>query len=51
MVVAVAESGEAMGPIGVDGGGGWNGTVVSCLLIVDDNKSSVGFADARFGCS
>ena len=36
VVVAVGESGEAVGPVGVDGGGGWNGTVVSCLLIVDD---------------
>ena len=42
VVVAVGESGEAAGPVGVDGGGGWNGTVVGCLLIVDDNKSSVG---------
>ena len=42
VVVAVGESGEAAGPVGVDGGGGWNGTVVSCLLFVDDNKSSVG---------
>ena len=42
VVVAVGESGEAAGPVGVDGGGGWNGTSVSCLLIVDnDNKSSV----------
>ena len=42
VVVAVGKSGEAAGPVGIDGGGGWNGTVVSCLLIVDDNKSSVG---------
>ena len=40
-VVAVGESGEAAGSVGVDGGGGWNGR--GCLLIVDDdNKSSVG---------
>ena len=38
-VVAVGESGEAAGPVGVDGGG-WNGTIVVCLLIVDNNKSS-----------
>ena len=42
VVVAVGESSEAAGPVGVDGGGGWNGTVVSCLLIVDNNKSSDG---------
>ena len=41
VVVAVGESSEAAGLVGVDGGGGWNGTVVGCLLIVDDNKSSV----------
>ena len=42
-VVAVGESGEAAGPVGVDGGGGWNRRSVGCLLIVDDdNKSSVG---------
>ena len=42
-VVAVGESGEAAGPVCVDGGGGWKGTFVDCLLIVDDNKASVGF--------
>ena len=43
VVVAVGESGEAAGPVGVDGGGGWNRRSVGCLLIVDDdNKSSVG---------
>ena len=43
-MVAVGESGEAVGPVGVDGGGGgWNRRSVGCLLIVDDNnKSSVG---------
>ena len=54
VVVAVGESGEVAGPVGVDGGGGWNGKVVGCLLIVDDNKSTKRasvFADARFGCS
>ena len=30
------------GPVGIDGGGGWNGMIVSCLLIVDNNKLSVG---------
>ena len=42
VVVAVGESGEAAGPVGVDGGGGWNGMIVGCLFIVDDNKSSAG---------
>ena len=42
VVVAVGKSSEAAQPVGVDGGGGWNGTVVSCLLIVDNNKLSVG---------
>ena len=42
-VVAVGETGEAVGPVGVDGGGGWNEMSVGGLLIVDDNnKSSVG---------
>ena len=27
-VVAVGESGEAAGPVGIDGGGGWKGTIV-----------------------
>ena len=29
VVVAVGKSGEAAGPVGIDGGGGWNGKVVS----------------------
>ena len=37
----MAVGGEAVGLVGVDGGGGWNGTIVICLLIVDNNKSSV----------
>ena len=41
-MVAVDESSEAAGPVGVDGGGSWNGTIVVCLLIVDNNKSSIG---------
>ena len=42
-VVAVGESSEAAGSVGVDdGGGGWNGTIVVCLLDVDDNKSNLG---------
>ena len=52
-VVAVGESGEAAGSVGGDGGG-WKGTIVACLLIVDNNKSTKRasvFADARFGCS
>ena len=52
-VVAVGVSGEGAGPVGGDGGG-WNGTSVTCLLIVDNNKSTKRvsvFADARFGCS
>ena len=41
-VVAVGESSEVAGSVGVDdGGGGWNGTIVVCLLVVDNNKSSV----------
>ena len=36
VVVAVGESSEVAGLVGVDGGGGWNGMVVGCLLIVDD---------------
>ena len=40
--MAVGESGEAAGSVGVDdGGGGWNGTIVVCWLVVDDNKSNV----------
>ena len=38
--MVVGESGLAVRPVGVDGGGGWNGRIVGCLLIVDDNKSS-----------
>ena len=38
-VVAVGESGEVAGSVGGDGGGGWKGRIVSCLLIVDNNKS------------
>ena len=41
-VVAVGESGEVAGPVHVDGGGGWNGTMVDCLLIADNNKLSIG---------
>ena len=32
VVVAVGESSEAVGPVGVDGGGGWNGTVVGLFV-------------------
>ena len=43
VVVAVGGSGEAAGSVGVDdGGGGGNGTIVDCLLVVDDNKLSIG---------
>ena len=44
-VVAVGESGESAGSVGVNGGGGGgvlNGTIVVCLLVVDDNKSNIG---------
>ena len=42
-VVAVGESGEVAGLVGVDGGGGWKRRSVGCLLIIDDNnKSSIG---------
>ena len=54
VVVAVGESGEVAGSVGGDGGGGWEGPIVGCLLIVDNNKSTKRasvFADARFGCS
>ena len=40
-MVAVGKSSEAAGPVGVDGGGGWNGMIVSCLLIVNNNKLSI----------
>ena len=40
-VVAVGEMLGAAGMVGVDGGG-WEGRIVGCLFIVDDNKSSVG---------
>ena len=36
-----------------DGGGGWKGTIVGCLLIVDNNKSTKQTSantDTRFGC-
>ena len=33
--------GGAVGTVGVDGGG-WEGRIVGCLFVVDDNKSSVG---------
>ena len=39
--MGVGESGEVAGLVGFNGGGGWNG-MVDCLLIVDDNKSSIG---------
>ena len=41
--MAVGESSEVVGPVGIDGGGGWKGMIVDCLLIVDDNKASIGF--------
>ena len=41
-VVAVGEMVGAAGMVGVDGGG-WEGRIVDCLFVVDDNKSSVGF--------
>ena len=41
-VVTVGEMVGAAGTVGVDGGG-WEGRIVDCLFIVDDNKSSVGF--------
>ena len=40
-VVAVGEMLRAAGMVGVDGGG-WEGRIVACLFIVDDNKLSVG---------
>ena len=41
-VVVVGEMVGAAGMVGVDGGG-WEGRIVDCLSIVDDNKLSVGF--------
>ena len=41
-VVAVGEMVGAAGTVGADGGG-WEGRIVDCLSIVDDNKSRVGF--------
>ena len=41
-VVAVGEMVGAVGTVGV-AGGGWEGRIVDCLFIVDDNKSSVRF--------
>ena len=52
-MVAVDKSSEAAGLVSGDGGG-WKETIVSCLLIVDNNKSTKQasvFADTRFGCS
>ena len=40
-VVAVGEMLRAAGMVGVDGGG-WEGRIVDCLFIVDDNKLNVG---------
>ena len=40
-VVAVGEMVGVVGMVGVDGGG-WEGRIVHCLFIVDDNKLSVG---------
>ena len=48
--MVVGGSGEVAGSVVVDDGVGGNATIVVCLLVVDDNKLSVGFADARFGC-
>ena len=42
-VVAVGESSEVAGLVGVNGGGGWKGTIANCLVIVADNKASIGF--------
>ena len=40
-VVAVGESSDVVELVGIDGGGGWDGMIVGCLLMVDDNKLSV----------
>ena len=39
-VVAVGRMLGAVGTVGVDGGG-WEGRIVDCLFVVDDNRSSV----------
>ena len=41
-VVAIGEMVGVAGMVGIDGGG-WEGRIVDCLFVVDDNKSSVGF--------
>ena len=41
-VVAVGEMVGVAGTVGINGGG-WEGRIVDCLFIVDDNKSNVGF--------
>ena len=41
VVVAVGGMLRAAGTVGVDGGG-WEGRIVDCLFVVDDNKASVG---------
>ena len=41
VVVAVGKMLGVVGTVGVDGGG-WEGRIVACFFIVDDNKSSVG---------
>ena len=51
VVVAVGGSGEAVGSVGVDdGGGGKEPLLFVCWLLMTTNRAS-GFADARFGCS
>ena len=47
-VVAVGEMVGAAGTVGVDGGG-WEGRIVDCLFVVDDNKLSVGFCQHLLG--
>ena len=49
-VVAIGKMLRAAGTVGVNGGG-WEGRIVDYLLMVDDNKLSVGFANTHFGCS
>ena len=50
--MAVGGSGEAVGSVGVDDGGGGGKEPLSfvCWLPTTTNRAS-GFADAHFGCS
>ena len=42
-MVAIGKSLEVVGMVVVNSGGGWNGRIVDCLFIDDDNKLSIRF--------